>query len=76
MIIDLHKNVNYRILKSDDENKPILSGGDGTKISEYSVIENSAKESDGVIAYCDERIPLYDGKMLIRLRNTLTVAEA
>ncbi len=74
MIIDLHRNFNYQILKKDGET--VLSGGNGTTLSSYSVNEGSAKISDGVIAYCDERLPLYDGKMLVRLRNTLTVTDA
>lgn len=71
MITDLRKNVNYQILKTDGE--VTLSGSDGTSVSSYSV---SGGEVGGVVAYCDERVPLYDGKMLVRLRNSLSVCEA
>lgn len=71
MITDLRKNVNYQILKNDGEVS--LSGSDGTGVCSYSV---TGGEDSGVVAYCDERVQLYDGKMLVRLRNTLSVCEA
>lgn len=70
-MVDLRKNVNYSILKTDGEVS--LSGSDGTSVSSYSI---NGGEVSGVVAYCDERVPLYDGKLLVRLRNTLSVCEA
>lgn len=74
MILNLHKNINYQIIKKDGE--VTVRGGDGTQVSSYSVTSSSAKNATGVVAYSDECIPLYDGKLLLRLRNTLTVVGA
>ena len=74
MILNLHKNVNCQIMKKDGE--VTVRAGDGTKVSSYSVSGNSAKTNANVVAYSDECVPLFNGKLLLRLRNTLTVVSA
>lgn len=75
MILNLRKNVNYRIADKKD-GEVTVDYGDGTKVSSQKVSRAGAKSGANVVAYSDECVPLFDGKILLRLRNALSVVES
>lgn len=75
MILNLRKNVNYRIAENKD-GEITVDYGDGTRVSSQKVTSSGVKSSANVVAYSDECVPLFDGKILLRLRNALSVVES
>lgn len=75
MIVGLYKDKIYKIVKNDD-GEVTVNGGDGTKVVSSSVASDGEKSENRVVAYCDEYVQLYDGKILKRLRDALSVENA
>ena len=72
MIVGLNKNKNYSIVKRSDGTITV-NGGNGTQVISSSVTAGGEKADNGVVAYRDEYAELYDGRILKRLRDALSV---
>ena len=72
MIVGLNKNKNYSIVKRSDGTITV-NCGNGTQVISSSVTAGGEKADNGVVAYCDEYAELYDGRILKRLRDALSV---
>ena len=70
--VNIEKANNYHINKS--ENGYFITYNDGSKLYEIQ-IKNDSIVKKVVKDFCDELLPLYDGKILKRVRDIITVKE-
>ncbi len=67
----LDKGNNYHIIKVDEGY--VLNFNNENKLLSQRV--KDVPETVETIAFCDEKIPLVDGKYLIRVRDSLIISE-
>lgn len=67
----IDKGENYHVTESGEGY--VINFSDGNKLYSQRILD--LPQTAITIGYCDEKIPLYDGKFLVRVRDSLTISE-
>ena len=67
----LDKGNNYHVFELDDGYEVTFTSGNKLMSQVVRDLPKTATE----VTYCDEKIPLHDGKYLTRVRDSLTISE-
>ncbi len=70
--LSINSGDNYHLKKSGNTIEIEFSNGNTLY---RQLVENGVPKEKAVVDYCEERISLYDGKLLKRVRDILTIVE-